>query len=389
MVEDLSIDFQKLHVKSHGLIFDATTVPRSKSIAFFTSLLVLDSGDILASWQNGEGKHAPDNKLGLARSSDGGESWQSIDFEFNSILDGIPGSLACGEMVEPVPGRILLFTTWYNRSERERPFFDPETDGLLRSKQLCCESTNHGESWSDWREILTPGLTGCALTGPVVQWADGTIGLNFENFKEFDDPNPVQPGAWIMISRDDGHTFETPFKVAQHPENSIYYWDQRICPSADSGEFIAMFWTHDRDEKKDLNVHFLNASITDGERSKSEPVPTEIEGQIATPLLTDDGLLLTFVVNREKPGTMTLWQSIDKGKTWPKDRQLVIHTHEEKADITQGSENIDFAEFWEDMGKWSFGHPAIRKLENGILLAWYAGTPERMSIHWAKLEFDS
>ena len=40
------------------------------------------------------------------------------------------------------------------------------------------------------------------------------------------------------------------------------------------------------------------------------------------------------------------------------------------------------------MGKWSFGHPAIRPLEGGWLLAWYAGTPDRMSIHWAHLAED-
>ena len=40
------------------------------------------------------------------------------------------------------------------------------------------------------------------------------------------------------------------------------------------------------------------------------------------------------------------------------------------------------------MGKWSFGHPAIRPLKNGWLLAWYAGTPDRMSIHWAHVAED-
>ena len=37
------------------------------------------------------------------------------------------------------------------------------------------------------------------------------------------------------------------------------------------------------------------------------------------------------------------------------------------------------------MGKWSFGHPAIRRLQDDWLVAWYAGTPAAMSIHWAKI----
>ena len=42
--------------------------------------------------------------------------------------------------------------------------------------------------------------------------------------------------------------------------------------------------------------------------------------------------------------------------------------------LTQGRENIDFNQYWDDMGKWTFGHPAIRQLPDGhLLLAWYAG----------------
>ena len=65
---------------------------------------------------------------------------------------------------------------------------------------------------------------------------------------------------------------------------------------------------------------------------------------------------------------------------------LVIHTHDERAALTQGRENIDFKQYWEDMGKWSFGHPALRQLKDGrLLLAWYAGSPDCMSVHWARV----
>jgi hypothetical protein len=38
------------------------------------------------------------------------------------------------------------------------------------------------------------------------------------------------------------------------------------------------------------------------------------------------------------------------------------------------------------MGKWTFGHPAIRMLPEGrVLLAYYAGTPDCLSIHWARV----
>jgi hypothetical protein len=95
---------------------------------------------------------------------------------------------------------------------------------------------------------------------------------------------------------------------------------------------------------------------------------------------------LAFVVDRGKPATMTLWQSPDGGLTWPRQEALTIYAHDERAALSQTSGPIDFKQYWEDMGKWSFGHPAIRPIGPGrVLVAWYAGTPDAMSVHWARL----
>ncbi|NDH05020.1 hypothetical protein EBX93_03720, partial [bacterium] len=71
---------------------------------------------------------------------------------------------------------------------------------------------------------------------------------------------------------------------------------------------------------------------------------------------------------------------------WPSEKNLVVHAHDERAVLSQGLKNIDFKQYWEDMGKWSFGHPVICQLsDEKILLAWYAGAPDCMSIHWARI----
>ncbi len=303
-------------------------------------------------------------------------TWQDLSHRFATTLDGAPGSLAAAEMVEAEPGRLLLFTTWFDRSDPARPLFDPVTEGILHSRQLMAVSADEGETWSPWQVVPTPGLAGCAITGPPVRWLDGTIAFAFESFKEYDDPRPGRHAAWLLVSRDGGRSFDAPTLVAQDPEHRLYYWDQRLCPAGPAGEYVALFWTHDLAAKRDLNVHILRGSIRE----------TSIPGQIAAPLLLEDGRLLAFVVDRGRPGTMKLWQSRDGGDTWPESESLTVHVHEELARLSQGKENVDFKEYWEDMAKWSFGHPAIRPLDDGrVLLAWYAGTPQRMSIHWARV----
>lgn len=303
------------------------------------------------------------------------------------MLNGVPGSLSSGEIAEVEPGRLMLISTWFDRSEPERPLFDPVTEGILHCRQVKCFSTDEGETWSEWEEIPVEKLKGCASTGPLLHWKDGRIAYPFESYKEFDDPTPKAHGAWVTVTRDYGKSFDPPKLVAQHPEQRVYYWDQRLCTGKNDGEYLALFWTHDLELKQDLTVHFRRANINEGAFDPNSIVDTKIPGQIAAPLLLDDGRILAFVVDRGRPGTMTLWQSQDGGKTWPHEKALVVYTHDERALLTQGKDNIDFKQYWEDMGKWSFGHPAIRPLGDGkVVVAHYAGTPEYMSVHWARVD---
>ena len=133
----------------------------------------------------------------MSRSKDRGRTWRELGFKFETHFEGVSGSLCGAEMVEAEPGRLLIFSTWFDRSDPQRPLFDPVTEGILPTKLLLAASTNEGESWGPWRALLVGGLKGCACTGPVLKWSDGRIAFTFESFKEFDDPNPGRHGAWF------------------------------------------------------------------------------------------------------------------------------------------------------------------------------------------------
>ncbi|MEX0675911.1 MAG: sialidase family protein [Pirellulales bacterium] len=371
-------------VEERGLVYDAINAPADRRVAFFTSLCSLEPGTILCGFQVGSGKHSPDSTLGLCQSRDRGATWQQIPARFDTTIDGVPGSLSAPTVLEIENGRLQLFATWFDRGDPGRPLFDPVTEGILHSKLLGAVSDDRGETWSPWHVLATPGLSGCALAGPVIRWSDGTIALAFESFKEFDDPRPAEHGSWLIVSRDRGRTFGAPVLLA--PRHEVYYWDARLCAAERPGEFVALYWTHDRAGHRDLDVHLRRGRI-EGTAVVGRPVgPTTIRGQIAAPLVVDDRRLLAFVVDRRRPGTMKLWLSRDGGNSWPPADCLLVHAHQERAAVTQGTENVDFAEYWEDMGKWSFGHPAICRLDHQrVLLAFYSGEPDSMSIHWARV----
>jgi len=382
----------QLSIEDRGLVYDSAQQPVETRIAFFTSLYRLRSGDLLCSFQAGTGKHSPDSTIQICRSSDKGKTWTTLRLNLATEVDGVPGSMSAPVLAEIATGRLLLFATWFDRSEAERPLFDPVTQGILRSKLLLAESRDEGLTWSAWRELPTPGLNGCAGTGGTVVWPDGTIAYPFESFKEFDDPRPGHHAAWMIVSRDGGSTFSEPLEIAKHPEDLVYYWDQRLCAADRNGEFVALFWTHDLATKCDLSIHFRRAMLMNGDagglRITGDGIrQTTLPGQIAAPLQLADGRLLAFVVDRRGPSTMTLWISHDDGHTWPEQERLVIHNHEELAAVAPGGTAIDFNQYWEDMGKWSFGHPSLLLLgDSEVLCAWYAGTPTSMSIHWARIK---
>lgn len=373
-----------MDIEASGVVYEAAVQPANRRIAFFDGLCRLASGDLISAFQVGSGKHSADSTLGLCRAHDGGSTWREIPARIETAVDGVPGSLSAPTLLEVEPGRLQLFATWFDRSDPERPLFDPQTEGILRSKLLHAVSANGGETWSRWEALETPGLAGCSLTGPVIRWSDGTIALPFESFKEYDDPRPAQHGSWVLLSCDGARTFGAPVLLA--PQHEVYYWDARLCAAGPSGEFVAMYWTHDRAQMRDLAVHLRRAKIR-GREVDGPPVrATTIRGQIAAPLVLEDGRLLAFVVDRHRPGTLKLWVSPDGGETWPPADCLVVHTHEERAAVTQDTENVDFAEYWEDMGKWSFGHPSILQLDaRRVLVSFYAGDPGCMSIHWARV----
>ncbi|HLJ10527.1 MAG TPA: sialidase family protein [Planctomycetaceae bacterium] len=384
-----------MQLEERGLIFDAARQPDEARVNAFTSVARLTSGLLIAGHQSGSAKHAIDATLRLNRSNDGGRTWETIPFRFATSLDGKPGSLSSGDIVELPSGRLLITGTWFDRSDPSRPLFDPQTQGILHSRQVLAVSDDQGMTWGPWKVIPTPGLKGCASTGPMLSWSDGTIAAAFESYKEYDDPGPAHHAAWLIVSHDGGKTFPDMHLVAQHPEHAIFFWDQRLCAGKMAGEYFALFWTHDLVHQQDLNVHFKHGALGEGapvRRGSPDPADpsikdTAIPGQIAAPLLLDDGRLLAFVVDRHRPGSMTLWCSHDQGLTWPEKEKLVVHWHDERAALTQQGATVDYNEYWDDMLKWSFGHPALVDLKNGkALCVFYAGTPGALSIHWARID---
>ena len=171
--------------------------------------------------------------------------------------------------------------------------------------------------------------------------------------------------------------------VAEHPDNALAYWDQRLAIHPETGQLAAMFWTHDFAAGSDLDIHIAWGSA-DG-RTWSTPQPTGLPGQHCQPLALGGDRLVAVYTHRRNPPGIALSISDDYGKTWDRTQDLMVY------DSTEGTEsgaadNRSLAELCSDMERWRFGHPRAVRLPDGeVFVVFYAGDDHVKSARWARV----
>lgn len=383
----------------NSVISVACSSPRPRRACTFTSLCKLSSRKILASFRLGSTKDSSDANGVVMESSDNGETWQMIRDGFQSTFDGRPGEIRSVELAEIGPGKLMAFLTWFDRSGGDGSLYSEQSDSLVPSRLIVAHSRDGGRTWGDYRVIDTAPYEGCSATGPIIGLPNGTWLLAFESFGKREQALPTDGGqarptlhGALAVTTADGRSFNPPSTIAEDPQQRKYFWDQRLAYCPRRRRMVGMFWTYDRQAESDLPIHIAWG----GPDGKSWDVPrsTGISGQIVQPVLLGDGRLparrpaggLAFYVHRNPPGSMRLVASEDDGETWDVSGELVVYRSPLARERGTDGEH-DFGDYWEDMGTWTFGHPACVQLDDSrLLLAYYAGeSADRLSIRWARV----
>jgi hypothetical protein len=373
-----------MDVVASGAFWDSRTAPVNERSASSTAALTLADGTVLATCRLGTDREGADGHVGVFASTDGGEHWELRYLGLpDKVWDGWPGEARGWYATELTPGEIIASVLWTDRSDPSHPWVHPVTQGLLGMRSYLIRSTDGGRSWPDRRRIDLGDHPGASITGPVVRLADGMLGQPFENWKEYEDPTPGIPCAWLRFSRDDGATWTEDVLVAAHPDNAIYYWDQRLAQHPVDGRIANMFWTHVPAEGRDIDVHICWGT-PDG-RTWTEPVGTGLPGQHCQPISLGGDRLLAVYSHRSSPGGIHASVSEDFGRTWDRDRDLVVWASEAGDEPGSGASRAQ-EEYWNDMGAWQFGHPRGTLLPDGqVLVVFYGGTGTTRSGRWARI----
>lgn len=371
-----------MKIEKQGFILDVEKEKSGKKTCIFTGLFKHSSGRIFSSFRISTRKDSSDGKGVIAEFIDR-TKWEIIFSEFETEFEGKKGDIKAVELFERKNGEMSAVLSWFDYSKGPK-LYDASSDTILPGKLILADSSDMGKTWSNYRVIDTKNLPGPALTGPVITTSDKHL-IFFETYGP-ETPGDISRHAARCIISEDGSNFARIVTVANDMENTFYYWDQRNAFDVRSRKIITMFWTYDRKRERDIDIHISYGDEKD--LTWTQPVPTGIKGQIAAPIVIPGHKLLCFYVHRHKPGSMRLILSEDGGKTWRFDKELIIYQNIEGVQKGVSGES-SYAQYWEDMTTWSFGHPSGILLDNShVLLAYYAGKDStELSARYAIVSF--
>lgn len=373
-----------MEVVGSGTFWDARSAPVNLRTASATSVLFASDGTVFSTCRLGTDREGPDGRTGVFASSDGGATW-ALRFlsPGREAWDGWRGESRGWYLAELAPGELTASVLWTDRSDPAKPWVNPVTQGLLGMRAYHLVSRDGGWSWPERRRIDLGPHRGASTTGPVLRLSGGVLAQPFETWKEHDDPKPGRPAALLRVSRDAGASWTEDVLVARHPDNALFYWDQRLETHPDSGQLVNMFWTHDPKAGRDVDVH-LSWGTPDG-RTWTTPIATGLPGQHTQPVSIGGDRLVALYSHRQNPPGIRAALSEDFGRTWDRSTEIVIYASEAGDEPGSGRPRPQ-SEFWNDMGAWQFGHPRGARLPDGVVLVvFYGGSGLHRSARWARL----
>jgi hypothetical protein len=350
----------------------------------FPSMEILPSGRWLAGFKAAEIKgDCPFQHAEMSWSDDEGKTWVE-PFEPVKLpdIDGVPGLSRILYFLSLGGPRVMMLSNWMDASDMSLPYYKSENESLKDTRIFISMSEDNGTSWSEPELMDIPGVDGpVPLTGPPLMLADGTLICQFEiNKYDWDDAPWIHRSA-LVFSYDGGKTWKDIVYVTQ--EKGMYYWDQRPAVLSDGISVVDFFWTLDGKREEYINIHARHSN--DGGKTWGELYDTGIYGQPGQPADLGDGRLATICIDRTSSPVITVRTTRDLGRTY--DETLVVYERNNVAQ--QDSRHISMNDAWAEMAAFSVGHPALLKLNETEMLAfYYAGDhTDATTIEFVRIRF--
>ena len=349
--------------------------------AYCPSIKRLRDGSLIATQDVGTTLGSCDHSIEILRSHDDGLTWESQGV--------MPGGIADDDWfyripdVEELPdGRLVMRATRFE--VRNGEVFDPDAETVARGQALLYWSEDGGRGWSAPQVVtvdLPPekyswnGAGGRLLCLSATRWM-----YPLETFKPEESDGPLDQKAIAVFSSDQGKTWGDLSVVADDPAGRFLWWDQMNARLSD-GRVYTMLWTHVHGTSDDLPVHWVISS--DEGRTWSQPKPTNIRGQVCSPIALPDGRLAAIYNYRREPQGIRVALSQDLSM-FDLENELVVFDAGAEAVLGRPEQENFLAEHL----KIGFGKPSGILLDDRTLLTYFWCTSEGIThTRWARLRY--
>jgi len=274
--------------------------------AYMPVITPLPDGSFIASQHVGTSLGSGDNHIEVLRSRDG-RAWanQGSIHPAGAGQRGQPadGWAYRGPKISAVPdGRLVMAATRFEAGDDDDgSLFDPDSEALQRPEMILFWSRDNGLTWSEPQVVpvdLPPERYTCNGAGCLLQLAPDRWMYPLETWKPEGYEGPPDQKAAAVFSCDQGRTWGDFTVVADDPTGVLLWWDQMCCHLGD-GRIYTLLWTHQYGTSEDLNNHWTLSE--DGGRTWSQPLPTNLRGQVCTPVALPDGRVAAVYNYRHDP----------------------------------------------------------------------------------------
>ncbi|MCF6285239.1 MAG: glycoside hydrolase [Candidatus Hydrogenedentes bacterium] len=181
-------------------------------------------------------------------------------------------------------------------------------------------------------------------------------------------PSGLRMIAWI--SEDEGKTWPTYMDVMHEDGNGAFFWESKIVALND-GRLLAVAWAYDNEKKADRENQYTLSS--DSGKTWTPLASTGLQGQTLTPILLEDGRILSVYRRMDQPG---LWANLShlEGDTWVNSGATPIWG-QQAAKLTGETDNMS-----DNFAVLRFGAPPLTRRDDGTVYGAFWGYEDCVSV---------
>jgi hypothetical protein len=369
-----------LTVIDSGVIFRNPDPGHRHISAMFAHPWELPGGELICTYNQGSALYAVDLRFMLARSTDGGKTWQGHAPIVDQARDDRPYSYHDPFLSRMRDGELLIGAFRSDRSDPEQPMFNERTGGLRAVEVILLRSSDDGHTWGAPEPVALPdGIVATPATA-IIELNDGRWFWPFDQWKAFDEEGPYQPRTLGFFSNDRGRSWDDMIAYADGAAIGKGFWHGKPIVLQDR-RLLTMYWAADMNSGANLTNHVCVSDAS--AQSWSEPVATNLPGQTSAVVELGDGRLCIVYTDREaaQPGIMAAL-SEDGGKAWALDSQLRLWdaTGRDRLGV------VSLDSYPRSHDTIAFGAPEARAMANGdVYAAWWCMEAAIVHVRWARL----